>query len=1098
MNVAGERTAKLLDRVGAALNLRAGEAPLVLLMLLHSFLNGIPKTLTNSAASAIFLEQHGAKYLPYAYMASAVIVTLIGFGFLKLGKLLSFPRRLQAVLVLVVVGELLLRASISLFGVNTASYVFPVWTEIEWSIFPLAYWSLAGQLFNVQQAKRIFTLLGLGELISSMLLGFLMPAIVSLIGAYNVMLLSALGAAASLVVLRRVLALAKGRLDAVSDEGGHGGAKGAAPMPARHRRYTWLLFVLVTFSFLSAYFMDNVFSGRAEARYQDANRLAGFLGVFWGTCNLAALVFKTGVAGRLLSRYGLTLGLLTLPILLILGQGSAAVSGLLVGHGGGMFLIVVVTRGLDYVTRDSLDGPSSMILFQPLPPGVRASAQARADGIIGPIAGGLSGLVLALLTHVFHFTSAELAAVAALCACGWLAVAWRLRSDYQGMLEEALAGRRLQGLTIFVDGPVTRQVLERGIASTRPGEALYALQVIEELDSRALQPTLVRLLGHPDANVRVAALLRIERRGFDAALPEVTRLLEREPVAEVRGAAVRVLASLGSEEAVDRAVGWLDDPEAAVRDGAVVGLLRSGDVEGIVAGGQRLTELVRSPVPEQRRQAAALLRALEMDSFHRPLGVLLRDPDLGVRRKALEAAELHSSPRLWPLLCDNLAIAAVHGPAGRALAAAGEPALPLLEQALGDPPAAPELRARVAGVLGRIGGKRAMGVLLRMMPTAARAERHAVLSGLLACGWQAATPEETRTARGWLGQELGSLVRTLAARIDLGSGATPLLARALAAECEATRDRVLLLLALLLEARPILRARAAFSHRSTDERALAAELVQGLLPQDLRDTIGPLLEELTPKELLPKLSANPRQPSLSPGERLQALLEPGDPVRSEWLTVCALHELGVRGERGAAAVVATYSSSTDLLVRETAAHVQLLFERPQAAKAAAGGEDGTVLLTIERVMILRSVQIFAETPDSVLAEIAAILKEVEFPDGGPIFAKGDNGDCLYMISHGRVRIHDGPLTLTTLGARDLFGELALLDAEPRSASATAEGPTLLLRVDQEAFYDLMADRIEVVRGILRVLCRRVRAKNEDRVQAAAPLVPAPAPQPGSE
>ena len=1111
MNVPGNRTGKLLDRLGSAANLRAGEAPLVLLMLAHSFLNGIPKTLTNSAASAIFLEQHGAKYLPYAYMASAVIVTLIGLGFLKLGKLLSFPKRLQAVLVLVIAGELALRASISVFGVNTASIVFPVWTEIEWSIFPLAYWSLAGQLFNVQQGKRIFTLLGLGELVSSTLLGFLMPAIVSAIGAYNVMLLSALGAAASLFVLRKVLALAAGRLDAASEEEGHGqqGSGDPGEGPVRHRRYSFLLFALVAFSFLSAYFMDNVFSSRAEARYLDANQLAGFLGVFWGTCNLAALVFKTGFAGRLLSRYGLTLGILALPTLLLLGQGSAALTGMLSGRGAAMFWIVVVTRGFDYVTRDALDGPSNMILFQPLPPNARAATQARADGIIGPIAGGLSGLVLALLTHVLDFNSAQLAAVAALCACGWWAVAWRLRTDYKSMLEEALAGRRLRGLTISLDDPATRAVLERGIGSPLPGEALYALQVIEELDSRALQPTLVRLLSHPDSHVRVAALLRIERHGFDAELPEVIKLLEQEPVAEVRGAAVRVLASLGSEDAVDRAVGWLDNPEREIRDGAVVGLLRSGDVDGIVAGGQRLTELVRSPEPEQRQQAAALLLALEMDSFYRPLGVLLRDPDLRVRRKALEAAERHGNPRLWPLLCDNLAVPAVRAPAARALAVAGEPVLPHLEQALASP-STPELRARIAAVLGRIRGKRAVRVLLKMMATSARGERLAALTALSACDWQPATEEEIALARGWLDEELQSLRGALAARIDLGGGCSPLLSRALVTECESARDRVLLELSLLFETRPMQRARAAFQNPSPDERALASELVHGLLPQDLKGTIAPLLEELSPEELLPKLAPRSSPKSfpnvskdaptakLAPGARLALLLGPGDRVRSEWLTVCALHELGLRGERGAAASVASLTGSPDPLVRETAARVQLLLERPEAAKAVAEGKDGPVLLTIEKVMILRSVQIFAETPDSVLAEIAAILKEVDLPAGGAIFAKGDTGDCLYVIGHGKVRIHDGDLTLTTLGERDIFGELALLDAEPRSASATAEGPTRLFRVDQEAFYDLMADRIEVVRGILRVLCRRVRAKNTERVVAAAAHVPPPAPRPGAE
>src|SRR5207248_2697562 len=161
---APSRTRTLLDTLGAALNLHEGEAPLVLLMLAHSFLNGIPKTLDNSAGTALFLEQHGARSLPYAYMASAVIVTLIGLGFLKLGRVLSFPARLQAVLWIVSLGTLALRAAVALAGVKLVSAVFPVWIEIEWSIFPLEYWALAGQLFNVQQGKRIFTVLGIGEL----------------------------------------------------------------------------------------------------------------------------------------------------------------------------------------------------------------------------------------------------------------------------------------------------------------------------------------------------------------------------------------------------------------------------------------------------------------------------------------------------------------------------------------------------------------------------------------------------------------------------------------------------------------------------------------------------------------------------------------------------------------------------------------------------------------------------------------------------------------------------------------------------------------------------------------------------------------------
>ena len=97
------------------------------------------------------------------------------------------------------------RARVALAGVKLVSAVFPVWIEIEWSIFPLEYWALAGQLFNVQQGKRIFTVLGIGELVSSSLLGFLLPGIVAAVGAVNVFVLSAAGSGASLLVLRRIV-----------------------------------------------------------------------------------------------------------------------------------------------------------------------------------------------------------------------------------------------------------------------------------------------------------------------------------------------------------------------------------------------------------------------------------------------------------------------------------------------------------------------------------------------------------------------------------------------------------------------------------------------------------------------------------------------------------------------------------------------------------------------------------------------------------------------------------------------------------------------------------------------------------------------------
>jgi CRP/FNR family transcriptional regulator, cyclic AMP receptor protein len=135
-----------------------------------------------------------------------------------------------------------------------------------------------------------------------------------------------------------------------------------------------------------------------------------------------------------------------------------------------------------------------------------------------------------------------------------------------------------------------------------------------------------------------------------------------------------------------------------------------------------------------------------------------------------------------------------------------------------------------------------------------------------------------------------------------------------------------------------------------------------------------------------------------------------------------------------------------------------------------------MLSTIEKVIILKTVSLFVEVPDEILADVASILDEVEVKAGETIFTKGDIGQCMYIIVDGHMRVHDGELTIAQLGERDIFGELAVLDMEPRSASVTAVDDARLFRLDQDAFYELMADRIEVARGVIRVLCRLLRSR----------------------
>ena len=140
--------------------------------------------------------------------------------------------------------------------------------------------------------------------------------------------------------------------------------------------------------------------------------------------------------------------------------------------------------------------------------------------------------------------------------------------------------------------------------------------------------------------------------------------------------------------------------------------------------------------------------------------------------------------------------------------------------------------------------------------------------------------------------------------------------------------------------------------------------------------------------------------------------------------------------------------------------------------------DSGKLLLIEKVLILKSLSIFAETPENILAEVAPLMNEIELGSDSLIFNEGEAGDSMYIIFEGEVKIHKGRTTLAVLKKKDFFGELSLLDSETRSASATTTKDCMLFKIDQEPFYDLMEARPEVMRGIMRILCKRLRAQNE--------------------
>lgn len=137
------------------------------------------------------------------------------------------------------------------------------------------------------------------------------------------------------------------------------------------------------------------------------------------------------------------------------------------------------------------------------------------------------------------------------------------------------------------------------------------------------------------------------------------------------------------------------------------------------------------------------------------------------------------------------------------------------------------------------------------------------------------------------------------------------------------------------------------------------------------------------------------------------------------------------------------------------------------------------MLIIEKILLLKNSDIFKTCNEVDLIDIASICAENYFEKGVNIFKKGDQGNCMYFIHSGQVSIHDGEHQLAVLSENEIFGELSLLDSESRSASATALSDCILLKIEQELFYDVVATNSDILKGIMRTLCKRLR--EQDRI-----------------
>jgi len=132
-----------------------------------------------------------------------------------------------------------------------------------------------------------------------------------------------------------------------------------------------------------------------------------------------------------------------------------------------------------------------------------------------------------------------------------------------------------------------------------------------------------------------------------------------------------------------------------------------------------------------------------------------------------------------------------------------------------------------------------------------------------------------------------------------------------------------------------------------------------------------------------------------------------------------------------------------------------------------------------RTQLLAGVALFDGIGPDGLAMVAERAIEVEFATGRTIVRQGEVGTGFFLVTEGRTRVVRDGETIAELGPGDFFGELSLLDGEPRIATVVAEVPTTCLAIASWEFEALLESQPRLAIAILRGVARRLRAVSEE-------------------
>lgn len=947
---------------------------------------------TDTYVYMLFLSSYPNTYIPYLYIVLGV------FAFITMRLVQPYLKRDLTKFML---------TSHLIFIVLLLSFVFLVKQPWHWVPFLISVgvlttvtmanttdWIVVQSLFTLREFKVANKTISLTSTLGVVLIGSLIPLILSIFPPISILYLT-IGLFVASVLIEKFMHTPLPMVEVIHKE---------QPSVAVHTLplylYTFiaLLLMLQLFSF-----SDFSFKSQLSIQY-DQKGMGQFLAPFFAVTNAITLLLQLFVTPTVLRRFGVVGLIMTTPIVFIIIAVALFIAPSL--------WTAAALAGAANILRYSFFLGGTQMTYNVYPPATRNLVQYQMQSLGRGLGIALGGVTLILL-RIWGADLKQIAVATVIMSAVMIYVTIQLRKHYYLSLKSAINLHHFDTENLDDHANEAHLIFETATQALKEKDEevqLFGLTLLGRLKLKSVPEAVIQSLFSEFNSVEMAAINIIQSCQDERVVPSLMKKLMSEKKPDTIQALVDTIVQYSPQSLLPYAISGISSDEPAIKAAAITVFLKAGTPEQIQIAQSTFESMVYRSDAQYRYHAATVLTTVVVENWHTFILQLFNDPDPLVVRTVLTASSLQPDEDIIDQLISKLEDRTLTHLAGTVLVSIGARALPNLLVAIHRLKTPYPINTTLL-LLAKFPEPEAEMALLELLKT----DNFSLLEMCAIClAYRSRKFPLSPKAKTAIHNHIFAQVQKIK---DLSQSAhyyqddditneirwRIFYAKKLYLYLLAARSRstiVLQIIPTLLKA-----------NRTSTAYSTAIELLElSLANQEIKNTLTRALEENT----------------LSPISKPLP-----DQAFDTWLKEVLDFKQGkLKGDK-----------MSEL---------------------------------ISRALVLRKVTLFSSLPAELLQTIAEILQQKNCAANEVLFQEGDWGDGMYIVAKGSVNLLQKNKQFSVCGDDSFFGELALLDDEPRFATAIAAEDSKLFFIEKSEFIRLTDEVPAILRAVTQAVVSYLR------------------------